>query len=73
MHGYPTAPIPHAAAPTMTELLIVLFVALLVFGATKVPAVGDALGRALRGPRARPRDAEPDAPPPPPASRRPPS
>lgn len=53
----------------MTELLIVLFVALLVFGATKVPAVGDALGRALRGPGARPPGAAPDAPPPP---RRPP-
>jgi sec-independent protein translocase protein TatA len=47
----------------MTELLIVLFVALLVFGATKIPAVGDALGRALRGPGARAaRGGEPDAP-----------
>jgi sec-independent protein translocase protein TatA len=46
----------------MTELLIVLFVALLVFGATKIPAVGDALGRALRGPGARARGGEPDGP-----------
>ncbi|GAO03368.1 MULTISPECIES: twin-arginine translocase TatA/TatE family subunit [Anaeromyxobacter] len=33
----------------MTELLIVAFVALLVFGATRIPALGDALGRAVRG------------------------
>lgn len=33
----------------MTEILVVLFVALLVFGATKIPALGDALGRAVRG------------------------
>ena len=33
----------------MTEILVVLFVALLVFGATKIPALGDALGRAIRG------------------------
>ncbi len=51
----------------MTELLIVLFVALLVFGATKVPAVGDALGRAVRG-REGPRRG--DEPPPPPIGRR---
>lgn len=36
----------------MTELLVVLFVTLLVFGATRVPALGDALGRALRSARA---------------------
>jgi sec-independent protein translocase protein TatA len=36
----------------MTELLVVLFVTLLVFGATRVPALGDALGRALRNARA---------------------
>ena len=46
----------------MTELLIVLFVALLVFGATKVPAVGDALGRALRGREGHPRSDDPAAP-----------
>jgi sec-independent protein translocase protein TatA len=33
----------------MTELLVVVFVALLVFGATRIPALGDALGRAVRG------------------------
>lgn len=55
----------------MTELLIVLFVTLLVFGATQIPAVGDALGRALRGPGARARGNEPDAPPP--ARRQPPA
>jgi sec-independent protein translocase protein TatA len=33
----------------MTELLVVLFVAVLVFGATRIPALGDALGRAVRG------------------------
>ena len=36
----------------MTELLVVLFVTLLVFGATRVPALGDALGRAVRNARA---------------------
>lgn len=36
----------------MTELLVVLFVTLLVFGATRIPALGDALGRALRNARA---------------------
>lgn len=32
----------------MPELLVVLFVVLLVFGATKIPALGDGLGRAVR-------------------------
>lgn len=36
----------------MTELLVVLFVTLLVFGATRIPALGDALGRAVRSARA---------------------
>jgi sec-independent protein translocase protein TatA len=36
----------------MTELLLVLFVTLLVFGATRIPALGDALGRAVRNARA---------------------
>lgn len=39
----------------MTELIIVAFVALLVFGATRIPALGDALGRALRALRPAPR------------------
>jgi TatA/E family protein of Tat protein translocase len=43
----------------MTELLVVVFVALLVFGATRIPALGDALGRAVRG---RGSEPEPSAP-----------
>jgi sec-independent protein translocase protein TatA len=35
----------------MTEIVIVLFVAVLVFGAAKIPAIGDAIGRAVRGAR----------------------
>jgi sec-independent protein translocase protein TatA len=42
----------------MTELAIVLFVTLLVFGATKVPALGDALGRAVRSLRREARGAD---------------
>lgn len=32
----------------MAEILVVLFVVLLVFGANKIPALGDGLGRAIR-------------------------
>jgi sec-independent protein translocase protein TatA len=32
----------------MGELIIVLIVVLLVFGANKIPALGDGLGRAIR-------------------------
>jgi sec-independent protein translocase protein TatA len=32
----------------MAELLVVLFVLVLVFGSSKVPAIGDGLGRAVR-------------------------
>ncbi|BDG04671.1 twin-arginine translocase TatA/TatE family subunit [Anaeromyxobacter oryzae] len=32
----------------MTDLAIVVFVAVLVFAATRIPALGDALGRALK-------------------------
>lgn len=32
----------------MAELLIVLFVVVLVFGANKIPALGDGIGRAVR-------------------------
>lgn len=32
----------------MAELLVVLFVVLLVFGANKIPALGDGLGKAIR-------------------------
>lgn len=45
----------------MTELLVVLFVTLLVFGATRIPALGDALGRALRNARAGAADDRGDA------------
>jgi sec-independent protein translocase protein TatA len=47
----------------MTELIVVLFVVVLVFGATRIPALGDALGRAVRrGAAAPPRaDAAPRA------------
>jgi sec-independent protein translocase protein TatA len=37
----------------MTELLVVLFVSLLVFGATRIPSLGDAIGRAVRGSASR--------------------
>lgn len=33
----------------MAELLVVLFILVLVFGSSKIPAIGDALGRAIRG------------------------
>lgn len=32
----------------MAELLVVLFVLVLVFGSSKIPALGDGLGRAIR-------------------------
>ncbi len=32
----------------MAELLVVLFILLLVFGSSKIPALGDGLGRAIR-------------------------
>ena len=34
----------------MAELAVTVFVVLLVIGATKIPALGDAIGRRLRGP-----------------------
>ena len=34
----------------MAELAVTVFVVLLILGATKVPALGDAIGRRLRGP-----------------------
>lgn len=49
----------------MTDILIVLFVAVLVFGAFQVPALGDALGRAVRGGRGAREDREDRAAPPP--------
>jgi sec-independent protein translocase protein TatA len=32
----------------MAEMLVVLFVVLLIFGAGKIPALGDGLGRAIK-------------------------
>jgi sec-independent protein translocase protein TatA len=32
----------------MAELLVVLFILVLVFGSSKIPAIGDGLGRAVR-------------------------
>jgi len=32
----------------MAELLVVLFILVLVFGSSKIPALGDGLGRAIR-------------------------
>jgi sec-independent protein translocase protein TatA len=34
--------------PGMGELLIILLIVLLIFGAGKLPAIGDALGRSIR-------------------------
>lgn len=58
----------------MAEILVVLFVVLLVFGANKIPALGDGLGRAIRNFKKSMKEDDaidvtprkPDAPPPPP-------
>lgn len=34
----------------MAELAVTVFVVLLVWGALRIPALGDAIGRRLRGP-----------------------
>jgi sec-independent protein translocase protein TatA len=34
--------------PGMGELLIILLIVLLIFGANKLPAIGDALGRSIK-------------------------
>jgi sec-independent protein translocase protein TatA len=59
------------ADTAMTELLVVLFVVLLVFGAGRIPALGDGLGKAIRnfkrsyrGEPAAPARQEPKPPPP---------
>jgi sec-independent protein translocase protein TatA len=36
------------AMPGMGELLIILLIVLLIFGAGKLPAIGDALGRSIK-------------------------
>jgi sec-independent protein translocase protein TatA len=52
------------------ELIVVLFVVVLVFGANKIPALGDGLGRAIRNFKksvsAEPPDDKPAGPPAPP-------
>ena len=42
----------------MAELLVVLFVLLLVFGSSRIPALGDGLGRAVRNFRKAVKDGE---------------
>jgi hypothetical protein len=39
----------------MAELAVTVFVVLLVLGALKIPALGDAIGRRLRGPTPTPK------------------
>jgi sec-independent protein translocase protein TatA len=51
------------------ELLILLFVVLLFFGARKLPAVGEGLGKAIRGFKDAVRDPPRDPPAPPPRPR----
>jgi len=34
--------------PGMSELLVILLIVLLIFGAGKLPAIGDALGRSIK-------------------------
>jgi sec-independent protein translocase protein TatA len=43
----------------MTDLAIVVFVAVLVFAATRIPSLGDALGRAFKKGQTRASDAAP--------------
>lgn len=47
----------------VAELLLILLLVLLFFGAGKLPAVGEGLGRAIRGFRDATRDEPPPAPP----------
>lgn len=49
------------------ELLIILFIVLILFGAGKLPQIGEGLGKAIRGFRkglAEPEDLSPPEPPP---------
>jgi hypothetical protein len=39
----------------MAELAVTAFVVVLVLGALKIPALGDAIGRRLRGPAPEPK------------------
>ena len=40
--------VPFIGIPSITELLIIAFVIALIFGAPRLPQIGDALGRAIR-------------------------
>jgi TatA/E family protein of Tat protein translocase len=42
--------------PTLAELALILFIVLVVFGAQRMPALGDALGRGVRRLLGRRRD-----------------
>jgi sec-independent protein translocase protein TatA len=50
----------------MAEIVVVLFVVLLVFGAGRIPALGDGLGKAIRNFKRSYRGEPTDAPKPPP-------
>jgi Sec-independent protein translocase protein TatA len=39
--------VPAPGLPMVETIAVVIFVALLVFGATRVPSIGDAVGRAV--------------------------
>lgn len=44
----------------MAEIMVTTLVVLLVIAAMKIPALGDAIGRLLRGPDRSQRSARPD-------------
>jgi TatA/E family protein of Tat protein translocase len=52
------------------ELIVILIVVLLFFGAGRLPAIGEGLGKAIRGFRDTVRSAPPAARPSPPAPQR---
>ena len=45
----------------MPELLVILVIVLLIFGAGKLPEIGEGLGRAIRGFRKSMSESEPPA------------
>jgi sec-independent protein translocase protein TatA len=53
-----------------TELFLILLVVLLFFGAGRLPALGEGLGKAIRGFRDSMRSAPRGEPPPPPPERK---
>lgn len=46
--------------PGMPELLIILVIVLLIFGAGKLPQIGDSFGRTIRNFRRATKDDPPD-------------